>query len=170
MRIIMADRLGVLLLVPFLLLFHVISAAVLGSAVRPFRHGQDQRSQHGCRLAFTAVWATLFGGIPFVFGVVFATSEGGTWWLIPTQVVVWVGTFLAVVLAEETLRSLMEPLTHPDIALMLFGGVFLVSGIAVLAFASGGSRLGSLCAGGALFLVGSGMFGIGLWQMLRATR
>ncbi len=166
----MADRLGLLLLVPFLLTFQVISAAVLGRSVRAFRHRQHEGGAPGCQLAFTTVWAALFGGIPLVFGMVFATSEGGTWWLIPTQVVAWAGTFLAVVLAEVTLRSAMEPLTHPEIALMLFGGVFLVSGIAVLVFASGVNKLGSLFAGGALCLVGSGMFGIGIWQMLRATR
>ena len=165
-----AERSELFLLVHFLLLFHVISAAVLGGAVRSFWQARGQPGASGCGLSFTAVWAALFGGIPFTFGVRLATSERGYGWLIPLQVAVWGGTFLTVLLAHGELQATLEPLRDPDMLMMLFGGGFLLVGLALLALSPGESRLGTVCAGGSLFLIGGTVFGIGLWQMLRTTR
>ncbi len=163
----MAEGSGQFSLVVFLVLFQFISAAALGNAARTQWRGSPGGC--GCRLASTMVWAALFGGIPFALGVVVASGESGYGWLIPLQVVIWVGTFLAVVLAGDVVRAAVEPLTHSDILMMLFGGGFLLTGVAVLAFAPA-PRRGDVAAAGSIFLVGGTIFGIGLWRVWRSTR
>ena len=170
----MAHRPEFLLFIPFLLLFQVISAAVLGSALRAYRQGEG-RAAYGCQLAFKTVWAALFGGIPFLVGVAFATNarlgfaRWGALWLIPVQMTVWITIFLSVLYAEKTLKSLAETLAHQDLLLMIFGGGLFVTGLAVLAFGGREEGFGPILGGGASFLVGLAIFGITLWRLLRTT-
>ncbi len=163
-----------LIFIPFLLLFQVISAAVLSSALRAFWR-EEGRATYGCQLAFKTVWAALFGGIPFLVGVAFATStrpgfaRWGALWLIPVQIAVWVATFLTVLYAEQTLKSIAETLAHPDLLLMIFGGGLLVTGLAVLVLGSGEERFSRVVGGGASLLSGLAIFSVTLWRLLRSN-
>ncbi len=161
---------NLLLLFGFLSIFHVISAAVLANALRAFWRGLHQGQIHGCRLVFTAVWAAVFGGVPFAFGVGISTGEHGAPWFVFAQVALWASIFLVVLLAEQAVRSALQPFRDEGISLMLFGSVFLLTGLAVTAFVRGDDGLGSLLSGGLLALVGAAILAAGLWRVLHATR
>lgn len=161
---------NLLLLFGFLSIFHVISAAVLAGAVRAFWRGRHQGQVHGCRLLFTAVWASIFGGIPLIFGIGVSTGEYGAPWFVLAQIALWVTTFFVILLAGDALKSALQPFRDEGISLMLFGGLFLLTGLAVMVFLRGNGRSGSLSVGGLFALVGAGIFAFGLWQVLHATR
>ncbi|MFW6115868.1 MAG: hypothetical protein ACOC7Y_02280 [Chloroflexota bacterium] len=161
---------NLLLLFGFLSIFHVISAVVLAGAVRAFWRGLHQGQFHGCRLVFTAVWAAAFGGIPLIFGIGVSRGEYGIPWFTLAQVALWAATFLVVLLAEDALKSVLEPLRDEGISLMLFGGLFLLTGLAVMVFVRENGRAGAILPGGLFAIVGAGIFAAGLWKMLHATR
>jgi hypothetical protein len=158
------------LLFAFLSLFHIIGAAVLASALRKFWRGLHGGAVHGCQVIFTTIWAAVFGGIPFVFGVGFASSDSGTPLFVLAQVAVWGGTFLAVLLAEDVLKETLQSFFHREMALMLVGSSFLLGGLSMVAFARGEGQLGTRLTGGISMLVGGIIFTLGLLRLLKATR
>jgi hypothetical protein len=158
------------LLFGFLSIFHIIGAAVLASTLRAFWRGLHEGQIQGCQLGFTTIWAAMFGGIPFIFGIEFASSEDGTPLLVLAQIAVWGCTFLSMLLAEQILRDALQSLLHQEMVLMLFGSLFLLVGLAMIAFTHGEGKLGSLLTGGIFALVGGVIFALGLSRLLTSTR
>lgn len=157
------------LLVGFLSIFHVIGASVLANALRELWGGIREKDPRGCRGAFLMVWASIFGCIPFTFGIAYAGSEVGTPMVLVGQVAVWMGTFLTVLLARDAVRQLAEPFLHRETMLMLFGGGLIVGGVAVAAFLRGEGQLAGLMTGVTSVVIGSGVFGYGLWKLFKST-
>ena len=153
----------------FLSIFHVIGASVLASALRDLWRALHQEDPMGCRSAFLVVWATMFGCFPFGLGAGFAATESGMPLLLLAEVLVWLSTFLAVLLAQQVVKQLLEPFLHPEALLMLFGGGLLVAGVSVVSWFIAEERLVGLLAGGIFTLVGGGIFAYGLWRLLRST-
>ncbi len=158
------------LLFVFLSLFHVIGAAVLANALRRLWRDLRVRELMGCRSVFLVVWAAMFGCLPLAFGIGFAGQEGGTPLFLFGEVLVWLTTFLMVLLAEEALKDVFEPFRHQETLLMLLGGVFVVTGVSVVSAMIVEEELGGMLAGGIFTLLGGTVFGVGLWRLLKSTR
>jgi len=158
------------LLLGFLSIFHVIGASVLANAVRDLWDDVREKDPQGCRAAFLMIWATMFGCLPFSFGIAYAGSEDGTATMLAGQVAVWAGTFLGVLLARDAVRRLAEPFLHHETMMMLFGGAFIVVGAAVAAFLREDGQLPALMTGLTFVLIGGGVFAYGLWKLLKSTR
>jgi hypothetical protein len=154
----------------FLSLFHIIGAAVLASTLRTFWRGLHKGQFHGCQVIFTTIWAAIFGGVPFIFGIGFAGSDSGTPLFVLAQAAVSGGTFLAVLLAEDILKETLQSIFHQEMVLMLVGSPFLLAGLAMIAFAGGEGQLGTRLTGGIFVLVGGVTFVLGLLRLLKATR
>ena len=124
----------------------------------------------GCRSGFLVVWATMFGCLPFGFGVSFANAETGTPFLLLGEVLVWAGTFLVMLLAKDRIRQMVAPFLQQEMLLMLFGGVFIAAGAGVASALIKEDLLGALLGGAIPTLLGGAVFGYGLWRLLRSTR
>lgn len=158
------------LLFAFLSLFHIIGAAVLASALRTFWRGLHEGEVHGCQVVFTTIWAAVFGGAPFMFGIEFASSDSGTPLFVLGQVAVSGGTFLAVLFAKDILRETLQSFLHEEMVLMFVGSAFLLAGLAMIAFGRGEGQLRTWFAGGISVLIGGVSFVLGLLNLLKATR
>jgi hypothetical protein len=158
------------LLFGFLSVFHVIGASVLANAVRDLWDNVRGKDPQGCRAAFLIIWASMFGCLPFTFGISFAGSQDGTPLVLAGQVAVWTGTFLTILFAREAVKSFAAPFLHHETMLMLFGGAFIVVGAAVAAFLREDGQMPALMTGLTFTLIGSGVFGYGLWKLLKSTR
>ena len=156
-------------LVGFLSIFHVIGASVLANALRGLWGDIREKDPQGCRAVFLMVWASMFGCLPFTFGIAYAGSEVGTPMVLVGQVAVWAATFLTVLLARDAVRRLAEPFLHRETMLMLFGGAFIVVGVAVAAFLRGDGQLPALMTGVTFAVMGSGVLGYGLWKLFKST-
>jgi hypothetical protein len=154
----------------FLSLFHIVGAAVLGDALRELWHGLREGDVSGCQLMFKIIWATMFGGLPFLFGIQFASSEDGTILFLVGEVVVWTAALVTTLLAKQAIRKALGPFMSQEILLMLFGGSFLLTGVALMSFLTREDRIDRLLTGGIFALVGAAVFGFGLWRLLKATQ
>ena len=154
----------------FLSLFHVIGAAVLANAVLGLWRGAREGNGGGCRTAFLVIWASIFGCLPFAFGMSIARSDDGTPRVLAAEVLVWVGTFSAVLLGRDAIRRFAEPFLRQETLLMLFGGVFVIAGLAVATLLVAEELLAGLLAGGSLTLIGGAVFAYGLWKLLESTK
>jgi drug/metabolite transporter superfamily protein YnfA len=112
----------------------------------------------------------MFGGLPFLFGIQFATSEDGSILFLLGEIAVWTGAFLITLLAQQALRRVLEPFLNQEVLLILFGGSFLLTGVAVMSFLTRVDRTAGLLTGGILALVGAAIFGFGLRRLLKSTR
>jgi hypothetical protein len=158
------------LLFGFLSLFHIIGAAVLANALRAFRDGLREGGIGGCRVIFMTVWALMFGGMPFLFGVQLATSEGGTILFLLGEVLIWTAAFLVTLLAQQAVRRALDPFLNLETLLMLFGGGFLLIGVTLMTWLTRVDRHVGLLTGGILGFVGAAILGFGLWRLLKSTR
>jgi hypothetical protein len=158
-----------LVLFGFVSLFHIIGAAVLAGAVRGLWFGLREGELGGCQAYFTLVWAVMFGGLPFLFGVQFAGSEDGTILFLIGEILVWTTTFLVALLAQQAVRSILEPFLTTELLIILFGGSFLVAGVAVASLLTQEDREVGLLIGGVFAVVGAGTLGFGLWRLLKST-
>jgi len=154
----------------FLSLFHVIGAAVLAHSVLELWRGARVRDGRGCRMASLVIWASIFGCLPFAFGMSLARSKDGTPLVLVAEGLVWIGAFSAVILARDAIQSFAEPFLRQETLLMLFGGVFITAGLAIATLLATEERLPGLVTGGSLTLVGGGVFAYGLWQLLKSTK
>ena len=158
------------LILGFLSIFHVIGASVLANAVRDLWQDVRERDAQGCRAAFLMIWALMFGCLPFTFGISFAGSEDGTPLVLAGQIAVWAGTFLTVLLARDAVKRFAAPFLHHETMMMLFGGAFIVVGAAVAVFLREDEQTAALLTGVTFTVIGSGVFGYGLWKLLKSTR
>jgi tryptophan-rich sensory protein len=156
-------------LILFLSVFHVIGAAVLAKGVRELWRNVREGDVQGCRSAFMIVWAVLFGCVPFGFGIGFAGAEGGTPLVLLVEILVWSSTFLVALLAQQVLRQVLEPFMHEEMLLMLFGGGFLVAGLAMATLIGEEDGFSAPLMGGIFALLGTAVFGYGLWRLLQST-
>jgi hypothetical protein len=117
-----------------------------------------------------AIWAGMFGGLPFLFGVRFARSEDGAILFLCGQVLVWTAALLVTLLAQQTVWRALEPFLSQDIVLMLFGGSFLLTGVTVMSLLTRADRRVGLLTGGICEIVGAAVLGSGLWRLLKSTR
>jgi hypothetical protein len=154
----------------FLSVFHVIGAAVLADTLRKLQRSLREREPMGCRLIFLMVWASMFGCIPFGVGAGLAGTAGRAPLLLTAQVLVWTSTFLVSLLAPQALRQTLQPFLHEETLLMLFGGGFLVGGLAVASLVTREEGPEGILWGGFFALVGALIFGYGLRKLLRSTR
>lgn len=152
----------------FVSIFHIIGAAVLGTTLRQFWHPPRERGPQGCRLAFLTVWAAMFGCLPFGFGIGLASRENGTPLLLVGEAVVWTGAFLSSLLASQQLKRFLEPFLTQDVAVIVFGGGFLVGGVMTAALVARDSDAG-WAVGGLFGIVGAAMVAHGLWRLFRST-
>jgi hypothetical protein len=159
-----------LLLFGFLSLFHIIGAAVLANALRAFWDGRREGRTGGCGVVFMTVWAVMFGGLPFLFGVQFARTEDGSVLFLFGEMLVWTAAFLVTLLAQQAIRTALEPFLNQDILLMLFGGGFLLTGVTVMSLLTGVDRRMGFLTGSIFGLVGAAILGFGLWRLLKSTR
>jgi hypothetical protein len=112
----------------------------------------------------------MFGCLPFGFGVGLAATDEGTPLVLLGQVVVWLSTFLAALLAQQILKQVLEPFLHEETLLMLFGGGFAVAGIAMVTLMTREAGPAVVPVGVILLLVGSLIVVYGLWRLFRVTR
>jgi hypothetical protein len=158
-----------LLLFGFLALFHIIGAAVLAGALRELWQGLREGDISGCQLVFKTIWATMFGGLPFLFGIQFATGESGSILFLVGEVSVWTAAFLVTLLAQQAMRRALEPFLRQEFLLILFGGSFVLTGATLITFWSRVDRHVGLLTGGIFALVGTAILGFGLWRLLKST-
>lgn len=116
------------------------------------------------------VWAVMFGGLPFLFGVQFARTEDGSVLFLFGEMLVWTAAFLVTLLAQQAIRRALEPFLNQDILLMLFGGGFLLTGVTVMSLLTGVDRRMGFLTGSIFGLVGAAILGFGLWRLLKSTR
>ena len=159
-----------LLVFGFLAIFHIIGALVMASAVRGLRERLREGEVVGCQGSFLLIWATMFGGLPFLFGVQFARREDGTLFFLLGQAMVWTATFVVALVAHQGILGILERFLTEEILLMLFGGAFLVTGVTLLSLLTGLDRYAGSLVGGSLALVGAAILGFGVWRLLKATR
>ena len=159
-----------LLVFGFLAVFHIIGAVVLAHGVRGLHERLREGEVGGCREFFLLIWATMFGGIPFLFGVQFARGEDGTILFLVGQALVWAVSFVTALTAQRAIRRALEPFLREEVLVMLFGGAFLVTGVTLMSLLTRADRLAGLLAGGILALVGAAVLGFGVWRLLKSTR
>ena len=159
-----------LLVFGFLAVFHIIGAVVMAHAVRALHERLSEGEVVGCRGFFLLIWATMFGGLPFLFGVQFARGEDGTIFFLLGQALVWTVSFVTALTAQRAIRRALEPFLREEVLVMLFGGAFLVTGVTLMSLLTRADRSAGLLAGGILALVGAAVLGFGVWRLLKSTR
>jgi hypothetical protein len=159
-----------LLLFGFVSLFHIIGAVVLASALHDFWQGLREGNLGGCQLLFKTIWAAMFGGIPFLFGIQFARAETGTALFLVGELLIWTAAFLVTLLARQSLRRALEPFANQEFLLILFGGSFLLTGVILMNFLTEAERQVGLLTGGILALLGAAILVLGLWRLFKSTR
>lgn len=115
-----------LLLLTFLSLFHIFGAIALGYAVRVL---WKKLSGDDTIPAFTAifllVWGSMFGCIPFAFGMDPVLPA----WFPMVQIGVWGTTFVISAFLGQTVMRWAKPLLNAQVMLMVMGGIFMLAGI-----------------------------------------
>jgi len=159
-----------LLVFGFLAIFHIIGAVVMARAVRGLQERLREGEVVGCQGFFLLIWATMFGGFPFLFGVQFARGEDGTLVFLLAQVSVWTVAFVVAMVAQQAILGILEPFLTAEILMMLLGGAFLVIGVTLLSLLNRADGVVGLLVGGSLALVGAAILGFGVWRLLKATR
>lgn len=110
----------------FLSLFHIIGAIAIGSALRSI--WQAIRSEQAVGVfqqIFLVIWGSLFGCIPFGFGL---DPELPAWFLF-AQILIWAIPFFIALFFGRTAIEWAKPLMNIKVGLMIFGGIFMLSGI-----------------------------------------
>ncbi len=110
----------------FLSLFHIIGAIAVGSALRNIWRVIRTGEPFGTfRFVFFVLWGSLFGCIPFGSGL---DPELPSWFL-GAQVLIWAIPFFAALLLGRAAIDWAKPLMNIKVGLMIFGGIFMLSGI-----------------------------------------
>ena len=165
----MDDPLAVL---AFLSLFHVIGAVTVARGLRAVwsgLRGEKPGAAFNAALYFI-VWGALFGCIPFAFGLQAATKESGTPFVLFGEVAIWGSAFLIALLAGDLIADWLRSFFNADVAMVAFGGLFMLVGTGVGVLVVRSELLLGLLIGGIFTLVGGVFFAIGLWNLLKAAR
>jgi hypothetical protein len=155
----------------FLSVFHIVGAATVAKAVRSLWGGLHDKRLGAIGGALPlALWGAVFGCLPCSFGLQVATKEGGTPLLLFGEAAIWGSAFLIALLAGDRIAGWLRSFFNADVALIAFGGLFMLTGMGVGVLAGRDEPPGGLLAGGLFFLVGGVFFAIGLANLLKETR
>jgi hypothetical protein len=157
-----------LMMLGFLSIFHVIGAVALANGLRSVWRGlRDRKLKAGSGLFFV-LWGTMFGCMPFAFGLgLAADKEGGTPLVLLGEALVWGSVFLIALLAWDEILDWLRPFLHPDMFLITFGGIFMAAGMGAGSFIVRDDVLFGVLFGGIFTLVGGVIFAIGVWHLLK---
>jgi hypothetical protein len=151
----------------FLSLFHIPGAIGLAHGLRGlWSKLRGDQPAFGNSLFFI-VWGSGFGCMPFVFGVGFASEDGGTPLILLGQIIIWGSVFLIALLAWDEAIDWLQPFLQPNMFLIAFGGVFMLVGTVVGVLMIRDELLFGLLFGGIFTLVGGLVFGLGVWNLLK---
>jgi len=154
----------------FLSLFHVIGATAVARGLRAVWSGlRDRRPGEAFRSLYLFVWGVFFGCLPFTFGLQLAIKESGTPLVLFGEVAIWGSAFLIALLAGDRIVGWLRSFFNADVALIAFGGLFMLVGVGVGLLAGQSEPLSGLLVGGLFALVGGVFFIIGLWNLLKET-
>jgi hypothetical protein len=157
-----------LVLLAFLSIFHVIGAVALANGLRAVWDWRRDRERGPGNGVFLVVWGTMFGCMPFAFGLSLAAEkEVGTPLVLLGQAIVWAAAFLTALLFWDEVIDWLRPFLHPNVFLVGFGGVFMLVGAAVASFTIRDDVLFGLLFGGIFMLVGGVIFALGVWSLLK---
>jgi len=110
----------------FLSLFHIIGAIAIGSALRSIWQSIRNEEPAGIfQQVFLVIWGGLFGCIPFGFGL---DPELPGWFLL-AQILIWAIPFFVTLFFGRAAMDWAKPLMNIKVGLMIFGGIFMLSGI-----------------------------------------
>ncbi len=141
----------------FVSIFHIIGGAAIGSGLRRLSHG------FALQPIFFIVWGVFFGVLPLYIGVSELTAKGFPLFF-AAEIMVLLGTILLVAFVPDWIA---EAFQSQNIYLILFGSVFLLTGIG----AGIAAWQESIAAGLAMFFafgsLGTFMFGMGLTKLLK---
>jgi hypothetical protein len=156
----------------FLSVFHLVGAATVAKAVRIVWGGLrgDKKLGEAASALPVAVWGAVFGCLPCGFGLQLATKEGGTPLVLFGEAAIWGSAFLIALLAGDAITGWLHSFFNADVALVAFGGLFMLTGTGVGVLVGRSELLSGLLVGGLFTLVGGVFFAIGLWNLLKETR
>lgn len=155
----------------FLSIFHVIGAVALANGLRTVWRGlRDKELKAGSGLFFV-LWGTMFGCMPFAFGLgLAADKEGGTPFVLLGEALVWGSAFLIALLAWDEILDWLRPFLHPDILLIAFGGIFMLVGMGAGSLIVQDDPQSGLLSGGIFVLAGGVIFAMGVRHLLKQIR
>ncbi len=154
----------------FLSVFHVIGAVALAHGLRGLWHWLHNKERGAGNAFFLVLWGTGFGCMPFVFGLAMASDKNsGAPYVLPAELIVWVGAFLIALLAWDEVFDWLRPFLHADVFLVAFGGVFMTVGAAAGSLVMRDDLLFGMLFGGIFMMVGGLLFAAGVWSLLNAV-
>jgi len=159
----MEDRLIILL--GFLLIFHIFGAATLGSAVR----GLWKAAQGEAEAVFGHLFFLIFGGLFACFPLAFGLQAGQPEWILGLQISVVSLTFtIAVLFGRATWRGL-RALLNINTGLIILGGGFISAGFfgGAMMIREGLGFLLSLLFGSVFVAIGLGIIILGLSNLFK---
>jgi hypothetical protein len=157
-----------LALLGFLSIFHVIGAVALANGLRTMWNWLRDKNRGLGNGLFFIVWGTMFGCMPFAFGLGLAVDEEvGTPLVLLGQAIVWGTVFLIALFFWDDVVDWLRPFLHPHMFLVGFGGIFMLVGAAVGSFMIRADLLFALLFGGIFLLVGGVIFALGVWNLLK---
>jgi hypothetical protein len=146
------------LMMMFLLPFHLGGGAALGYAFRNILKDGFKLGKVG-RYGFWLLWGSMFGGLPFVFGVIL-----GSPWFFLFELVAFFGAMALVGLRYEWLRDLYS---QPGMFVASFGFVFFLIGATLTTTLLSEGTLDALIPGLIFLLIGGLITASGVWLLLR---
>jgi len=153
----------------FLSLFHIIGGIALGNAVRNIWRAirnQGENTSWGGSIFFV-VWGSMFGCMPFVFGLDPALPN----WFLPAQLLIWGTPFILSAVFGRAILDWASPLFNVGTGLMAFGGIFMFAGLLAGYFTfSDGELFQAMLLGGIFGVIGLGIFILGLANLFKNTR
>ncbi len=157
-----------LLLLAFLSLFHVFGAIALGYAVRVlWKRLRGDDTVPAFTAIFLLVWGSMFGCIPFTFGMDPALPV----WFPMAQISIWGTTFILSAFFGQTIMRWAKPLLNAQVILMVMGGIFMLAGIgAGRAMWLAGDDFQAMIFVLVFGAIGALIFALGLVGLLRSNR
>ncbi|MBI5653043.1 MAG: hypothetical protein HZC40_21735 [Chloroflexi bacterium] len=147
---------GILGILGFLSIFHIIGGAAIGFTLRGLRDG------FSIRVPFMLIWGAGFGGLPLIMGfVMFAQMEMP--YLVLAQIFIFIGAILVTALTPDWYLDVFK---SKEVGAIGFGGIFLLVGIAVAVVSFREEPLVALVFGGIFGGVGAFVFWSGIKTLL----
>jgi hypothetical protein len=160
-----------LMMLGFLSIFHVIGAVALANGLRSVGRGLRDKELKAASGFFFVLWGTMFGCMPFAFGLgLAADKEGGTPFVLLGEALVWGSVFLMALLAWDEILDWLRPFLHPDIFLIAFGGIFMLVGMGAGGLIVQDDPQSGVLSGGIFVLGGGLMFARGVRRLLKQIR
>ncbi len=151
-------------LLAFLSVFHVAGAIALGVAIRGIWKTIQGEGGGIVQSILFVIWGSMFGCMPFGFGL----DPTLPIWMLPAQIFIWSTTFLITVFLGRRVLDWTKPLLNVHTGLIVFGGIFMLSGMfgGYAAFNQGEVKT-ALLMGGVFGVIGAGIFLMGIVGLLK---